>query len=203
MTCTLVKITYAVVTCRLESECCGNQSNRFHTLGLAFSRESYCIYLLTDQLDRIVKSTGARFKDVSGINIAHRPYQRTRSQSYYSGIGKSCMIAQLKCSLMQGQAVGNHVKNYEVLCWIQDKEYRRRLDEFDTRLQLLLLSSNCKNCAQFIPIIQVKYSPIQALDFPEEKYVCFMRTVKFLNELEIITVSNEIDICCSESLCLE
>ena len=99
--------------------------------------------------------------------------------------------------------MGNHVKNYEVLCWIQDKEYRRRLDEFDTRLQLLLLSSNCRNCVQFIPIIQVKYSPIQALDFPEEKYVCFMRTVKFLNELEIITVSNEIDICCSESLCLE
>lgn len=44
----------------------------------------------------------ARFKNVSGINITHRPHQRTSLQPYHSGNGKSCIIAQLKCLLMQG-----------------------------------------------------------------------------------------------------
>ena len=44
----------------------------------------------------------ARFKNVSGINITHRPHQRTSLQPYHSGNGKSCIIVQLKCLLMQG-----------------------------------------------------------------------------------------------------
>ena len=204
MTNTRVKTRIAVVTCRLEVEDCIDQSNQFHTSGLAFSGESYCVYLLTGQVDRIENVTGVRFEDVSGINCAHRRQPLTSLQSYYLCRAKLCVIAQLKYLLRQVQAMkckGNHVKNYEVSCRIQDRGYRRRPDENDTRLFLLRFLSHYKDYSKFSSIIRVNYLLIHASVFSKVKCVGFMRMSSTMNEFEQYAISNEIVIFSFESLC--